>query len=144
MAWRLDEAVEHGLIDNTVAGTTTGKIWLVGRDEPLILSLNGDCWRDLAGMVLEFENPEPLADAEAITLDTEQTGIIGDMTASRKACIPTISDEEIDVYMRGGKGNPHQLAEHPLSRMVQRNQRTRPHRDHRISDERFRQPMEHG
>ena len=46
MAWRLDEAVEHGMIDNTVEGTTTGKIWLVGRDEPLILSLNGDCWRD--------------------------------------------------------------------------------------------------
>ena len=34
MAWRVDEAVEHGLIDNTVEGHTTGKIWLVGRDEP--------------------------------------------------------------------------------------------------------------
>lgn len=106
MAWRLDEAVEHGLIDNTVPGTTTGKIWLVGRDEPLILSLNGDCWRDLAGMVLEFENPEPTEDADAISLDTEQTGIIGDMTASRKARIPTISDEEIDEYIEAGKEIP--------------------------------------
>ena len=106
MAWRLDEAVEHGLIDNTVEGTTTGKIWLVGRDEPLILSLNGDCWRDLAGAVLEFENPEPSADADAVSLDTEQTGIIGDMTASRKARVPTISDEEMDDYMQRGKEIP--------------------------------------
>ena len=106
MAWRLDEAVEHGIIDNTVEGTTTGKIWIVGRDEPLILSLNGDCWRDLAGAVLEFENPEPFADAEAISLDTEQTGIAGDMTASRKARVPTISEEEMDDYMREGKEIP--------------------------------------
>ncbi len=106
MAWRLDEAVEHGIIDNTVEGTTTGKIWLVGRDEPLILSLNGDCWRDLAGAILEFENPDPEADAEAISLDTEQTGIVGDMTASRKARVPTIDNEEMDEFMREGKEIP--------------------------------------
>lgn len=109
MAWRLDEAVEHGLIDNTVAGTTTGKIWLVGRDEPLILYLNGDCWRDLAGTVLEFENPEPEADADAVSLDTEQTGIIGDMTASRKARIPTISEAEVDEHMQQGLEIPTNL-----------------------------------
>lgn len=102
MAWRLDEAVEHGMIDNTVEGTTTGKIWLVGRDEPLILSLNGDCWRDLAGTVLEFENPEPSTDTDAVSLDTEQTGIIGDMTASRKARVPAISDAEMDEHMQQG------------------------------------------
>ncbi len=106
MAWRLDEAVEHGMIDNTVEGTTTGKIWLVGRDEPLILSLNGDCWRDLAGTILEFENPDPEKDAEAVSLDTEQTGIVGDMTASRKARVPTISDAEMDEYLRDGKEIP--------------------------------------
>jgi len=84
MAWRLDEAIEHGIIDNTVEGTTTGKIWLVGRDEPLILSLNGDCWRDLAGTRLEFENPNPCASMEANSLDTEQTGVVGDITAALK------------------------------------------------------------
>jgi len=106
MAWRLDEAVEHGIIDNTVEGTTTGKIWLAGRDEPLILSLNGDCWRDLAGAVLEFENPDPETDAEAISLDTEQTGIVGDMTASRKARVPSIGEDEMDEFMRRGKEIP--------------------------------------
>ena len=106
MAWRLDEAVEHGLIDNTVEGTTTGKIWLCGRDEPLIISLNGDCWRDLAGTVLEFENPSPKEDAGACALDTEQTGIVGDITASRKARVPEISDEMIDEYYAQKKEIP--------------------------------------
>jgi hypothetical protein len=108
MAWRLDEAVEHGIIDNTVEGTTTGKIWLAGRDEPLILSLNGDCWRDLAGSVLEFENPNPQVVPDANALDTEQSGIIGDITASRKARIPEISDLEIMEYHRQSREVPCQ------------------------------------
>ena len=61
MAWRIDEAVIRGEIDNTVEGRTTGRIWLAGRDEPLILTLVGDCWRDLAGTRLRFENPCPMA-----------------------------------------------------------------------------------
>lgn len=106
MAWRLDEAVEHGMIDNSVEGTTTGKIWLVGRDEPLILSLNGDCWRDLAGSVLEFENPSPMPPSEPLELDTEQTGIAGDITASRKARVPELTEEEMDEYDRQGRDIP--------------------------------------
>lgn len=107
MAWRLDESVEHGLIDNTVRGITTGKIWLKGRDEPLILSLDGDCWRDLAGSILEFENPSPQIDETIDELDTEQTGLIGDITASRKAKVPEFDDEEIDDYDRYGKEAPY-------------------------------------
>lgn len=106
MAWRLDEAVEHGMIDNSVEGTTTGKIWLVGRDEPLILSLNGDCWRDLAGSVLEFENPSPMPPSEPLELDTEQTGITGDITASRKARVPELTEEQMDEYDRQGRDIP--------------------------------------
>ncbi|MEP3213955.1 MAG: hypothetical protein ABJQ29_12205 [Luteolibacter sp.] len=106
MAWRLDEVVEHGMIDNTVEGTTTGKIWLIDRDEPLILSLNGDCWRDLAGTVLEFENPAPRQSAEKVELDTEQTGIVGDITASRKARVPELSEEEMDECERQGRDIP--------------------------------------
>lgn len=94
MAWRIDEAVTRGEIDNTVEGRTTGRIWLAGRSESLVLSLVGDCWRDLAGTRLRFENPSPrpLEDAEA--LDSDQTGIVGDMTASRKNKVPTVSEEE--------------------------------------------------
>ena len=108
MAWRVDEAVEHGLIDNTVEGLTTGKIWLAGRDEPLILSLDGDCWRDLAGTILEFENPNPRVCPEAVALDTEQTGVVGDITASRKARVPEISEEEMAERQWDGREIPFQ------------------------------------
>lgn len=98
MAWRLNAEIEHGFIDNTVEGSTTGKIWLAGRDEPLILRLNGDCWRDLAGTLLEFENPNPRISDTCLSIHTDQTGIIGDMTASRKCRVPTISEEEFTEY----------------------------------------------
>jgi len=94
MAWRIDEAVTHGIIDNTVEGRTTGRIWLIGRDEPLELELDGDCWRDLAGTRLAFENPSPLSNPDAFALDVDQSGIAGDMTASRKIKVPTVSEEE--------------------------------------------------
>jgi len=82
MAWRLEKSVEHGEIDNTVPGTTTGRIWLRGLDEPLLLSLDGDCWRDLAGSRLEFTNPVPPQSGDFAALDPDQIGLIGDMTAA--------------------------------------------------------------
>jgi hypothetical protein len=99
MAWRIEEAVVHGEIDNTVEGRTTGRVWLNGRDEPLILSLDGDCWRDLAGTRLQFENPAPQPAGDADSLDVDQAGIVGDMTASRKCRVPTVGEEEFhDLY----------------------------------------------
>ncbi len=94
MAWRIDEAVIRGELDNTVEGRTTGRIWLAGRDEPLNLMLVGDCWRDLAGTRLWFENPSPKVEADSAALVPNQTGIVGDMTASRKSKVPTVGEEE--------------------------------------------------
>ncbi|RPJ34921.1 MAG: hypothetical protein EHM17_04745 [Verrucomicrobiaceae bacterium] len=94
MAWRIDEAVIRGEIDNTVEGRTTGRIWLAGREEPLVLSLDGDCWRDLAGTRLRFENPSPVADSNTKGLLPEQIGIVGDMTASRKNKVPLVEEDE--------------------------------------------------
>jgi len=108
MAWRIDEAVAHGEIDNTVEGRTTGRIWLVGRDEPLILSLDGDCWRDLAGTRLQFENPQPKGDEDAATLDVDQTGIAGDMTASRKNKVPLVSEEEFHELYQNRQEIPYE------------------------------------
>ena len=96
MAWRIEDAVDHGEIDNTVEGHTTGRIWLAGRDEPLILSLDGDCWWDLAGTRLQFDNPAPQSTPDAEALDVDQAGIVGDMTASRKNKVPTVSEEEFN------------------------------------------------
>lgn len=108
MAWRIDEAVAHGEIDNTVEGHTTGRIWLAGRDEPLILSLNGDCWRDLAGTRLQFENPSPQAVADSDALDIDQAGIVGDMTASRKNKVPTVSEEEFHELYQNHQEIPYE------------------------------------
>lgn len=61
MAWRIDEQVIRGEIDNRARGRVVGRIWLSGRTEPVELDLAGNCWRDLAGRRLEFANPEPKA-----------------------------------------------------------------------------------
>ncbi len=108
MAWRIEEAVVHGEIDNTVAGRTTGRVWLLGRDEPLILSLDGDCWRDLAGTRLQFENPDPKPGGDADSLDIDQAGIVGDMTASRKSRVPTVDEEQFHELYQNDKEIPYE------------------------------------
>lgn len=106
MAFRIDDAVVRGEIDNTVEGKTTGRIWLFGRDEPLSLNLEGDCWRDLAGSKLMFENPEPKPDRTIEALSSMQEGIIGDITASRKARVSTVTEEEIHALHAAGQEIP--------------------------------------
>ena len=108
MAWRIEDTVAHGEIDNTVEGHTTGRIWLEGRDEPLILSLNGDCWRDLAGTRLQFENPSPKSVPTTEALDMDQSGIIGDMTASKRNKVPTVSEEEFHHLYQNRQDIPHE------------------------------------
>lgn len=104
MAWRIDEAVIRGQIDNTVEGRTTGIIWLFGRAEPLVLSLVGDCWRDLAGAKLMFENPSPATIDDALKIEANQNGIVGDMTASRKARVPLVDESEMHkIHKNGGE-----------------------------------------
>jgi len=108
MAWRIDEAVTRGEIDNTVEGRTTGRIWLAGRDSPLVLSLDGDCWRDLAGTRLLFENPEPKPGPDAAALDENQAGVIGDMTASRKSKVRISEGDAGDLYEEDDKDVPYE------------------------------------
>ncbi len=99
MAWMIDEAVIRGEIDNRVEGRTKGRVWLVDRKDPLELDLDGDCWRDLAGTRLFFKNPEPKRSVEGAggekELEQEQRGLVGDMTASRKCKVPTVSEDEL-------------------------------------------------
>jgi len=84
MAWRLEKFVEHGVIDNSVPGITTGRIWICGMEDPLLLELEGDCWRDLAGAKLEFTNPTPQSGGHFDSLDPDQVGLVGDMTAAMR------------------------------------------------------------
>lgn len=105
MAWRIEEAVTHGVIDNTAEGRTSGRIWLAGRSDPLELLLDGDCWRDLAGTRLHFKNPRPKECREAVQLDARQEGIVGDMTASRRS--------KISLMDEGGAHHADDMNENP-------------------------------
>jgi hypothetical protein len=93
MAWRIDEQLTHGEIDNRQKDRLTGRIWFYGRDEPIELDLTGNPWADLAGHVLRFRNPVPKP-GSTDGLSTRQVGTVGDITASRKVRIPDCSEEE--------------------------------------------------
>lgn len=93
MAWRIDEQVIRGEIDNRVKDRVTGRIWFHGRGEPVNLSLTGNPWADLAGHTLRFTNPHP-APGNLDGLNATQNGVVGDITASRKVKVPDCTEEE--------------------------------------------------
>jgi hypothetical protein len=84
MAWRIHDSVIRGEIDNRQRDTITGRIWLHGIAEPIVLDLTGNACSDLAGCVLTFENTKetfPMRpDAHFWPV---QKGAAGDVTASR-------------------------------------------------------------
>ncbi len=87
MAWRPTSVVVDGELDNTTLGWTVGWIRLEGRDEPLRLKLAGNCYPDLAGWKFRVVRTETCPDRDA-TLDvtkmaTDQSGLIGDVTADQ-------------------------------------------------------------
>lgn len=103
MAWRIDEYVIRGEIDNRIRDRVTGRIWFEGRAEPVELDLAGNAWRDLAGRRLEFTNPQPKPGEDLDRLATKQTGAIGDCTASRKVKVPDIPMNQIGEYYAAKK-----------------------------------------
>ncbi|MGB6220625.1 hypothetical protein [Haloferula sp.] len=105
MAYRIDEWLVRGEIDNTEEGKTTGWLWLLGRSEPITLDLIGDCWRDLAGSRLKFRNPDPRPGG-SVELAVRQTGLVGDMTASRKVRVPCCPSDEFAARCAAGDDVP--------------------------------------
>lgn len=101
MAWRIDQSVIRGEIDNRTRGRVTGRIWLLGREAPVELELKGDAWRDLAGHSLRFSNPAPRQE-NLQELDTAQRGVVGDITAARKVKVPDCSMEEFKERSKTG------------------------------------------
>ena len=105
MAWRIEDSVVRGEIDNRVRGHVTGRIWFAGRPDPIELKLMGNGWRDLAGRRLEFTNPEPTpGDLDGLAL--LQQGTVGDFTASRKVKVPEIPMDQIGEYYAARKPFP--------------------------------------
>ncbi len=110
MAIRLDKAIIRGEITNQIPGLVTGRIWLVGQPDPLVLHLQGNCLRDLAGCHLSFENPQPRPDPAVAIVANQQNGVVGDMTSSRKSRIPTVSHEELLDYLEAQLPIPTRVA----------------------------------
>jgi len=110
MAWRLRSSVVRGEIDNRVKGKITGKIWLAGRDEPVVLRLEGNGYRDVAGCLFAFVNLVPQVGDERTDLLPEQVGDIGDYTASRKVRAFDIPVDEALAMIRRGEKPPEHMA----------------------------------
>ena len=99
MALRLDKAVLRGEVDNTERGRVVGKLWLMEREEPVELSLQGNAWRDVAGRKITFTNPRPEGQSRSASLHARQDGLTGDITASKKVKVFTVPEEEwLEAY----------------------------------------------
>jgi hypothetical protein len=83
MAWRLNEVVTRGMIDNRQKGKVTGTLWLIEQESAIRLELDGNCDDDLAGCLVEFVNHKPRPDPSIARL-RDQVGAAGTITASRK------------------------------------------------------------
>ncbi len=105
MAWRIQDSVIRGEIDNRVKGRVRGKLWLDGLDEPVKLDLEGNACPDLAGCLLKFKNPaKTLPMRKKPKFNPLQRGKIGNLSASQKVRVFTIPDEEaFDMIDRGEK-----------------------------------------
>jgi hypothetical protein len=109
MAWRIHDHVLRGEIDNRTRGRVTGKIWLDGLEDPMVLDLRGDCYPDLAGCHLKFENPAPVPLKTAPPF-LKQNGEVGDITAARKVRVFDIPFEEAYALIKAGGKPPEHMA----------------------------------
>ena len=111
MAFRIHDSVVRGEIDNRVKGIVRGKIWVVGRDEPVTLELKGNAYPDLAGSLLTFTNAlEHIAHQHLDTLRPEQHGTVGDLTASRKIRVFDVPLEDALAMIRRKEKPPEHIA----------------------------------
>ena len=108
MAWRIEETLIRGEVDNRVHGRVTGRLWFTGRDKPVVLELEGNAWRDVAGHVLRFTNPapKPARAGEWDHFPAVQRGVVGDITASRKVKVPDCSMDEVMEFSKAKKPFP--------------------------------------
>jgi len=111
MAWRIHDNVVRGEIDNRVKGRVRGRIWLDGLPDPVVLTLEGNAYPDLAGCLLQFKNPLPTIpmrpDAQ---MNQVQRGQIGDLTASRKVRVFDIPVEDAYLRCQRGEKPPEHMA----------------------------------
>ncbi len=111
MAFRIHDSIVRGEIDNRIKGIVRGRVWVVGRSEPILLKLLGNAQRDLAGCRLSFTNPAPpIPHPHLEALYPYQFGTIGDLTASRKVRVFDIPSNQALEMLRRGATPPHHMA----------------------------------
>jgi len=82
MAWRPNEQLIEGELDNTVRGKVTGWMRFVGVKGKVKVDLEGDFLCDIAGCRIRFTNPDAGGDPEYMKhFGTTQKGKTGDITA---------------------------------------------------------------
>jgi hypothetical protein len=111
MAFRIQDSVIRGEIDNRVKGTVRGTIWLEGRPEPISLELRGNAQPDLAGCFLTFVNRlAPFRDPHIDLLGSLQRGAAGDVTAARKVRVFPPSVDRADAVRESNEQPREPLA----------------------------------
>ena len=110
MAWRINENVIRGEIDNRVRGVVRGRLWLEGMEEPVQLKLTGNACRDLAGCLLKFRNTgEVFPVRRDAVFQPLHEGSIGDLTASRKIRVCDLPFEEAEAMIERGEQPPESV-----------------------------------
>src|SRR3954454_14141854 len=111
MPYRIHDHVTHGEIDCRVKGEVTGRLWLHGGGDPVVVKLTGNAWADMAGCLLTFQNKgETIATRSDHPFALLQEGAAGDMTASRKVRVPGVPIEEFLERTTRGEKAPERLA----------------------------------
>ena len=111
MAWRIEDSVIRGEIDNREKGRVRGRLWLHGRPEPVLLELAGNARPDLAGCLLTFQTPKATyALPKRPAFQSPQQGQIGNLSASQKVRVFTVPEAEAFAMMDRGERPPERLA----------------------------------
>lgn len=111
MAWRIQDYVIRGEIDNRQKGRVIGRVWIEGYADPVGLELVGNAHPDLAGCLLKFSNSaEPVRMRPEDGIDREQTGSVGDLTASRKVRVFDVPVADAYKMCKRGEKPPEHMA----------------------------------
>lgn len=104
MTLRLEDSLVRGELDCREKGRVTGRLWLLGRSDPVELDLIGIPARDLAGLHVQLKCEYP-PEEQAPGLPTTQMGRLLVCTACERKRIP--DGAERDIRMRVHKRIPH-------------------------------------
>ncbi len=97
----LESSVLGGYLSNEIPGLVTGMLHLAGQKQPVRVELVGNFLRDIAGCRVDFHNPLPEINEEAVqAMSPLQNGYTGVMTASTSTLKPqfaAITASRVDV-----------------------------------------------